>query len=194
MRILDDEEFPDRLSVAAHAMRELMAKLPAAFDLPLAQDFNIVNLLDRIETAAKKARETSACAIDAGWEGEIDKTVAALLNTVEAVIRERAENLVSRRDTANELMKRLDPSHVQRTEVLTGTDIEVWMVTLRYFEKVSHHHHTYGSLSTEDIEFRGRVRQIEVMLLEKLRPPTAADFAEIDALMDNLLRSPDGPD
>jgi hypothetical protein len=190
-RLIDDTDYPDRLSLAAHAMRELMEKLPAAFDLPLSQDFSIPNRMDHLEVAVRKARLESGCASTDGWEGEIDEPVAELLVSVESLVRDRRENLLSRKETATELMKRMEPGYVARTAALAKTDVDAWVKARRYFERVSHHHHTYESLKTDSTRFLERVREIETLLLGKLRPPAASDFAEIDDLMSAFIEGPD---
>jgi len=62
----------------------------------------------------------------------------------------------------------------------------------KYFESLAHHGHIYRGKETDHVEFSEHVRGVEVLLLSKLRPPTAADFADIDALMATIEGATDG--
>jgi hypothetical protein len=48
-RMIDDIDFPDGLSLGAHAMRELMEKLPKIFDVPAGQNFSLRNRIDGLQ-------------------------------------------------------------------------------------------------------------------------------------------------
>lgn len=183
IRMMDSPELEDAMSLAGHAMRELMDRLPQALDLPVGQKSRLFTRLDQLQERLDQARATSSCATEEGWSGNIDAPLVALVEAAEVLIQERKEFWPSRTQTAAELMKRLEPGFVQRAEPMAKREARSWSESHRYFEQVSHHHYLYGDLETTSVEFVGRVREIEVLLLNKLRPPTAADFAEIDKLM-----------
>jgi hypothetical protein len=191
VRIIGAADVPDQLSLAAHAMRELMERLPLAFDLPIDEKSRLFNRLDELERALAQAQTTSACRTTDGWQGEIDSPVAKVLAAVEELVDDRHRFWSSRSATAVELMNRLEPTLARRSAPLVNTDADVWLDLRRYFESVSHHHHVFDSLQTSASEFGDRVRTIEVLLLNKLRPPTAADFEEIDGLMSQFLGAHD---
>jgi hypothetical protein len=183
IRMMDSPELEDAMSLAGHAMRELMDRLPQALDLPLGQKSRLFARLDQLQERLDQAHATSSCATEDSWSGSIDASLLAVIEAAEVLIEERKEFWPSRTKTAAELMKRLEPGFVQRTEPMAKREAKSWSESHRYFEQVSHHHNLYGELETTSDEFESRVRGIEVLLLNKLRPPTAADFAEIDELM-----------
>jgi hypothetical protein len=191
-RMIDDPGFPDCLSLGAHAMRELMEKLPRVFDVPAGQKFALRVRIDDLERTVEAVRKNSACSTSDGWKGEIDGPVAKLLEEVETLLADRARDWMSRGEAARELMKRLEPGHVRRTETLSKTEERAWTARRDYFESVAHHGHVYSSKKTDHSEFAEHIKGIEVLLLDKLRPPTAADFAEIDGLMAAFEGASDG--
>lgn len=182
-RMIDDPDFPDSLSLGAHAMRELMEKLPRVLDVPAGKDFSLSGRINEIEEIAKAARTNSSCATTNGWEGEIDAPAAKVLNEVEALIADRARDRLSRSEAARELMKHLEPGSIRRSEMLTRAETKAWMMRREYFEAVAHHGHVYSTKMTSHAEFAENVRAVESVLLDKLRPQTAADFEDIDRLM-----------
>ena len=187
VHVIGSDDVPDQLSLAAHAMRELMERLPLAFDLPTDEKSQLFNRLDELEHVLVQAQIKSACRVTDGWQGSIDGPVAKVLAAVEELVDDRRRFWPSRTETAVELMNRLEPTLARRSTTLVKTDADVWLEMRRYFESVSHHHHVFESLATTAPEFDDRVRTIEVLILNKLRPPTTADFQEIDRLMSQFL-------
>jgi hypothetical protein len=183
IRIMDSSELEDALSLAGHAMRELMDRLPQALDLPLAEKSRLFSRLDQLQERLDQAHATSSCYGEDGWTGSIDASLLAVIEAVEVLIEERKEFWPSRTKTAAELMKHLEPGFVPRAEPMAKREAKSWSESHRYFEQVSHHHNLYGELETTRAEFETRVQRIELLLINKLRPPTATDFAEIDTLM-----------
>jgi len=124
-RMIDDPDFPDCLSLGAHAMRELMEKLPKVFDVPAGQNFSLRNRIDGLQKAVEKARNQSSCSTSDGWIGEIDPPLAELLQEVETLLADRERDWVSRGEADRGLMKRLEPGPIRRTERLSASEVEL---------------------------------------------------------------------
>jgi hypothetical protein len=191
-RMIDDVDFPDALSVGAHAMRELMEKLPRVFDVPAGQGFSLRNRIDGLRKAFDRAKNKSTCSTSDGWAGEIDGPLAELLQETEALLTDRERDWVSRGEADRALMRELEPGPIRRGDHPAATEVEQWSHTRAYFESLAHHGHVYRGKQTDHAEFVEHVTRVEVLLLSKLRPPTAADFAEIDALLATIERESDG--
>lgn len=191
-RMTDDIDFPDGLSLGSHAMRELMEKLPRVFDVPAGQNYSLRNRIDGLQRAFDRARNRSSCSGPDGWSGEIDRPVADLLQEIESVLADRDRDWVSRGEAARALMEQLEPGPVRRGDHLAEDEVEEWKSCRDYFEALAHHGHVYRRKQTDHAEFVEHVRRVEVLLLDKLRPPVAADFAEIDALLGEFEGESDG--
>jgi hypothetical protein len=184
IHILATRDLPDQLSLAAHAMRELMEHLPLAFDVPVEKKSQVLNMIGDVERDLSRAMDKSSCRSTDGWEGPIDPPLAKVLATVERLVESRKENWASRTEVAVDLMNQLEPSFGRRSRSLVRPEAEAWAGTRRYFERVSHHHHVFiESFDTSFEEFEGRMHAVEILLLDRLRPTTTEDFREIDRLM-----------
>jgi hypothetical protein len=186
IHLIGDAEIPDRLSLAAHAMRELMEKLPLAFDVPSDQS-RLFSRIDALENALARAERNSTCRTVDGWSGTLDSPLINVLTAAEKLIEDRRQFRPSRTESAVQLMHRLEPSMTRRSTPLVKSDADIWHETRKYFELVSHHHHLFKTFETSASEFGDRVRVIEVLLLDKLRPTTSADYEEIDRLMNDFM-------
>ena len=99
------------------------------------------------------------------------------------MLADRQRDWVSRAEADRALIGRLEPGPIRRGDHLTADEVQQWTRTRKYFEVLAHHAHIYHGKGTDHVEFAEHVRGVEVILLGKLRPPTATDYAEIDALM-----------
>jgi hypothetical protein len=184
-------DLPDRLSLAAHAMRELMERLPLAFDVPIDEKSRVLDRVREVEATLAQAHTKSSCRTSDGWQGRIDGPMTKLLASVEKLVEERRRYWPSRAEVAVELINRLEPALGRRSAPLVKTEAQEWAGFRRYFEQVSHHHHVFESFETSASEFEDRVRKVESLLLNKLRPPTAEDFEAIDRLMGEFMEPAD---
>jgi hypothetical protein len=185
--VMTAEDLPDQLSLAAHAMRELMERLPLAFDVPIHQKSSVINLIREVERDLLRAQEISSCRTSDGWKGPIDAPLAKLLATVEKLAEDRQQDWPSRSEVAVALMHQLEPALGRRSPAMVKPEAAAWANIRRYFEQVSHHHHVFESFETSSNDLEERIRTVEGLLLNKLRPPTAEDFREIDQLMRRFL-------
>jgi len=184
-------DLPDRLSLAAHAMRELMERLPLAFDVPIDEKGKVFERVREVEATWEQAQTKSSCRTSDGWGGQIDGPLGKLLASVEKLVDERKRSWPSRSEVAVDLMNQLEPALGRRSAPLVKTEADEWDGIRRYFERVSHHHHLFEEFETSTGDFEDRVRRVEGLLLNKLRPPTAEDFEEIDRLMGEVLEPTD---
>jgi hypothetical protein len=187
IRVMGTEGLPDQLSLAAHGMRELMERLPVAFDVPLQQRTGVINLVGEVERDFARAQQRSSCRTSDGWQGPIDAPLAKLLVTVEKLVEDRQQYWPSRSEAAVELMNQLEPTLGRRSPGLVRPEAATWATIRRYFEQVSHHHHMFDAFETSPTDLDERIRTVEALLLNKLRPSTATDLQAIDELMNRYM-------
>jgi hypothetical protein len=175
--IINDDVLPDRLALAAHALRELMEKLPndgAAIDT--GADLNTkVNALKKPWDDA--VAEGGAHGGDT-WSNGIGAALRAFLSAAGEFFKGRDAIVTGRRQQAVEFLNRLDVAAVRLPEDVQRKNAYEWMRLRGYFNDVSHHR-----FPTADAEFQGRVTQLEAFLHARLIPRPTADFAAIDALL-----------
>jgi hypothetical protein len=159
------DDLPDQLSLAAHGMRELMERLPLAFDVPIHEKSRVLDRVSEVERDLSRAQERSSCRTSDGWQGPIDAPVAKLLATVERLVEDRHQYWPSRAEVAVELMNQLEPALGRRSPALVKPEAATWAKIRRYFEQVSHHHHLFDSFETNLGDLEERIQTVEVMLL-----------------------------
>jgi len=115
IRVMYAGDLPDQLSLAAHGMRELMERLPLAFDVPIHEKSRVLDRVSEVERDLSQAQEKSSCRTSDGWQGPIDAPVAKLLATVERLVEDREQYWPSRTEVAVELMNQLEPTLGRRS-------------------------------------------------------------------------------
>jgi hypothetical protein len=173
--VINDRELPDRLSLAAHALREVMEKLPGdgialdrAADLPT----KVRNLQPSWETACTEQGHNRGA-----WEGQISVPLGAFLTAMQAFFDGQEQLTNSRREFAHQFMNSLDgtaglPADVQQENA------KQWIGYQRYFASVAHHK------TVTETDFRARIAGFEVFIANRLKPRPTDDFAAIDALLE----------
>jgi hypothetical protein len=58
IRIMTPDDLPDQLSLAAHGMRELMERLPIAFDVPIQEKHHVLDRVSDVERDLSRAQQS----------------------------------------------------------------------------------------------------------------------------------------
>lgn len=176
--ILNDQLLPDRLPLAAHALRELMEKLPA-------DDGTVVDIGADLNTKVNALREPwdTAVAEDEGrggerWSNGIGEALRAFLVAVAEFFAGRDGIAGGRRQQTIVFLNRLDVAPVRLPEDVQRKSAQEWMRLRGYFNDVSHHR-----FGPEERTFQEKVAQLESFLFARLVPRPTEDFAAIDALL-----------
>jgi hypothetical protein len=175
--IINDDVLPDRIALAAHALRELMEKLPndgTTIDMGADLNTRVNALRTRWEDAvAEDGVSGGEC-----WGNGLGAALRAFLGAVSEFFKGRDAIPAGRRQQAMDFLNRLDVAGVPLPEDLQRKNAQEWMRLRGYFNDVSHHR-----FPATDAEFRERVSQLEAFLYARLIPKPTADFAAIDALL-----------
>lgn len=175
--ILNDAVLPDRLALAAHALRELMEKLPSdgvAIDTGADLNTKVNALRPRWDEAAAEDGARGA----EPWSNEIGGALRAFLIAVAEFFKGRDAIIVGRREQAVEFLNRLDVAPVRLPDDVQRQNAREWMRLRGYFNDISHHRFV-----PEETAFQERVTQLEAFLSARMVPRPTADFAAIDALL-----------
>ncbi len=177
--VLQQAENPDRFSLAAHGIRELMEKIPEYLDVDMpAHREDLRCKVDELEKKWLKASAASECPKGGTWEGLIDPPLRAALREVGLFFDWRKNHMPRRRQEVGNVLKELDGTKKSLPEPLKNLNVEYWQEIQGFFLKVSHHRKT-----TDEQEFERWMDSFETFLLDRLSPRTFADIDEIDALI-----------
>jgi hypothetical protein len=170
------EDNPDRFPLAAHGMRELMAKCPSLngeewFPQGVSMGTQVEPVIAAYQ-ALKQAGYTDGTPLDA-VAGQIHE----LLNAVDEFQLWNQENRPKNDIKIAKLLAGL--SGLGKLPVdIAEAEIKRWKTAADYFNKVAHHHR-----DTNDAEFSRHMTSIETLLRLRLQPEAVADHDEIDALV-----------
>jgi hypothetical protein len=177
LRVLMDGSNPQHHALAAHALRELMGRLPKFLDLPvLAVGGRLgdrVRELEPLWTAA----EGSACRTRDSWAGEIDGPIRRLLDALDAFFKWWRASRPKRREIAREVFRSTDPAGLILPPALQQRRADRWLDLNDYFVAIAH------GRKVDDQEFTNALYDLEQVLLECLYRRPSEDFSAIDALL-----------
>lgn len=179
LSVLADGENPDRLTLAAHNLRELMNRIPDYLGVE-TKDLK-VRMGDKVTPLAAAWEQTcngsSARRGPKEWGGKIDGSLAKFLVDIEEFFEWLLEHRPKRRAVVGKTLRELDDASVPLPEPIQELRITEWQKYYRYFVAVAHH-----SSAMED-EFGAYLYSLEMYLLHQLRPKTFEDIEEIDVLI-----------
>lgn len=177
LRVVMDGSNPQHHTLAAHALRELMGRLPKFLDLPVLAAAG--RLGDRVSSLEPiwNATEGSACRKGDSWAGEIDGTLRKLLDALETFFKWWTESRPKRREVAGEFFRSTDPAGLNLPPALQRRRADRWLELNDYFVAIVH-----GG-KVEDREFTMALYDLEQVLLECLYRQPSEDFSAIDALL-----------
>jgi hypothetical protein len=173
---LDQADNPLRFVLAAHALRELMEKLPASYGVPEPEGgmkSDVMNLRDKWSSVVKATR----CRTAEGWAGQVDKPLGKFLQALDAFFAKFTEQYHPRKVQADTFLRAAELRPVPLPTVIVGPQVEQWADCREYFVRVAHHGRDPGN------EFGSRLSFLERFLLDRLAPRAHADRADIDRLI-----------
>jgi hypothetical protein len=174
--VINDDGLPDRLSLAAHALREVMEKLPG--------DGVRVDRGADLQTKVRGLRplwdlacgENQRCG--GTWNGAIHEPLRELLVVMEAFFDGQEQLVVTRRELAVRFLRTLEVGPQALPDDVQIENAKQWMTFHRYFDGVAHH----GSVSEN--AFREQLSRLESFLSVRLMPRPTGDFTSIDRLVE----------
>jgi hypothetical protein len=177
--VLRQTENPDLLALAAHGLRELMEKLPRYFDLPVGTKPPSLKVkVLELTRSWGNAVKNSKCGENPSWSGVIDSPLRKFLKkTQEFFTWFEAEHPTRKQQTAK-VLRGLDLIDRPLPAPIEQLRIEEWDKCHDYLKGVSHH-----AILPWPGDFISRLEVLECFLLDRLRPRTFEDHAEIDRII-----------
>ena len=175
--VLNDEHLPDRLPLAAHALRELLEKLPndtMAIDTGADLNSKVIELRKPWDEAVEEEQAQQG----APWSNGVGGALRTFLDAVTDFFATRDAITTGRKEQAAAFLKTLEVCTVPLPADLRRRSAREWMQLRGYFNNVAHHQ----EIPTVQ-DFQARVAQLEAFLSARLTPRPMADFARIDTLL-----------
>lgn len=177
--VLNESSNPDALSLAAHAIRELMEKIPEYLDVPVkAQKETTKAKIREVEQSWGKATTNSQCHDRGQWNGKIDGSLRKFLTKLDNFFEWFRNHYPRRRDEISRTLDRMEDSDRDVPPPLQELNVATWVELRDFFVSVAHHR---KSPSRE--EFLQWLDALERFLLDRLVPRTFEDFEEIDSIL-----------
>jgi hypothetical protein len=170
---------PDRFAQAAHSLRELMEKLPRDLDTP--EETGIPTLTDKVRQLQRGWAGVMNHASWPGnppWQGEINDPMKAFLRKTEEFFDWLETDRQTRNQQAARVLRGMDPMGMELPEPIERLRIREWRLCHEYFENISHHRQQVAA-----DEFQSWLQALERFLLDRLRPRTFEDHAELDRII-----------
>jgi hypothetical protein len=176
---LKDDLDPEKLSKAAHEIRELMEKLSEIVD---------VEIRALKESMGQKVAELEKEFVSMlsltklkppTWEGAVDSPLKNCLEKIREFFDWKKGHQPKRRDEVRNVLRALDGPGRLLPADMERANVESWMETKGFFDNVAHHR-----FQPSERDFTDRLAYVETILLNKLNPKTFADFDTVDAFIE----------
>lgn len=178
--VLQDNANPDSIPLSAHGVRELMEKLPETLDVPMkAHKERMGDKVQGLYQRWKATFQGSGSVANGEWLGEIDVPLRLLLKALNEFLNWYATHHPRMREEIGRVLRRLDAPGGALPPTVEDANIALWRDMRTFFVDVAHHR-----LDPEAQEFRRRLGDLELFLLDRLHPRTFEDFRTIDELLE----------
>jgi hypothetical protein len=174
---------PDRLSCAAHDLRELIEKLPYHIDVPAAATGDALIRPKGSKTLTVQVRELlnqwKKVAKQIDGAVEISPRLRTFHDRLCEFFDRFEKNVPTRREQAIAAFRKLDPSPRRLPALIESHRVAMWIAYRDFFLAVAHH-----EKECSHDEFLEWLSSFEGFLVDCLSPRTFDDFAVIDALVE----------
>jgi hypothetical protein len=171
--VLRQHDNPDRISLAAHGMREVMEKLYVYIDVPVPA--RPPSMKSKVQALRQ---EWVRVAGEAEQAAEISGQLRRFLVKAREFFDWFDHDHPTRLQRVVAILRRLEPSGQSLPALIEDQRAGEWKARHEFFDRVAHH----GDCSEEEFEASADV--VERLLLDHLGPRTFDDFATMDAIIE----------
>jgi hypothetical protein len=176
LHVLHQDGNPDREALAAHAIRELMEKLPQFVDVPTREK------VKKPASLGVKVRELGDAWVSVSVEAMSAATVTMKLQKFHIKINEffdwYEQGFVKRREQTAAALRSIDATGRSLPTPIEDLHIKHWGLCNDFFQSISHHGRT---CSRE--EFVTWLDDLEKFLLDRMLPRTFETFSALDEII-----------
>ena len=177
--VLADSANPDRFSLCAHAIREMMEKLHEYLNVSVqAQRESLKPKVQDLANTWSAIPKNPAPSETQRTDGIVDRRLEVFLRKATEFFEWFSKHNPTRRKEVHGALALLDGSGRSLPAPLAELNVDAWTTIRDFFVNVAHHRH-----DTTNEDFSAWLDALERFLLDRLLPRTFEDFAEIDALL-----------
>jgi len=176
--VLNQENNPDRLALAAHNIRELIEKIPLYADIVPQEISGLQDQVDSIQNFWDKNINKLFQNSTFSEGKEITKNLDKFLKKLSDFFSWREKNRITKREEFSKTMQTIDPLGKLLPKALETCHAQEWTIHKKYFQTICHHKD-----NTNINEFDSRLRLLERFIIERLIPRTHSDIVELDKLI-----------
>jgi hypothetical protein len=179
LRVLSDNQNPDRLALVAHGLRELMEKLPRYLNVPIKtkSSFALKAEVHNLRQSWNNIKNYQDLPGKNRWRGQINKTLRTFLVKVGDFFVRFEQARPTKHIEIAQLLQSLEIQKQNLPSNIEEINIQEWKNSYDYFTGVSHHRKT----TLQELE--EYLNTLEEFLLDRLRPRTFEDYAIIDNII-----------
>jgi hypothetical protein len=177
LHVLQQSANPDRLALAAHAVRELMEKLPEHLDVP-SHDKQPKGQASLNVKVRELAEHWSPIADVAAEATEVSPKMRKFNRKAQDFFVWFESNFHTRREQTVAAIRALDASRRPLPTPIEELHVQHWRTCNDFFQAVSHHKKTCS-----DDEFVSWLLALEIFLLDHMRPRTFDNFSSLDEII-----------
>lgn len=179
LQVFAQIENEDRIHLTAHAMRELMGKLPEVIDVPIEDGAkqSLGSFVSNVNEEWIKMCTKSRWPGDPKWDGEVDPDLKKFLLKIEIMLEAELRIKKDRRTVVQSVIRKQNFNSTFLPSDIEELRIKEWMMYQKYFVKIAHF-----NLTNEE-EFLGYLKEFENFLLNYLEPRTFDVYDEIKKLI-----------
>lgn len=179
LQVFSQPENEDRIHLTAHAIREMIGKLPEVIDVPIEEGArqSLGSFVSNVTEEWTKMCSKSRWPGDPKWEGDLDPDLKKFLLKIEVMLEAELRIKKDRRTVVQSVIRKQNFNSTFLPSDIEELRIKEWMMYQKYFVKTAHFN------STNEEEFLGYLKEFENFLLNYLEPRTFDIHDEIKKLI-----------
>lgn len=180
LKVLSQTDNDDKLYLTAHALREMMRKLPGVIDVPIEEGAkqSLTNFVKRVDHKWKKMCAKGRWPGEPKWEGHINEDLRQFLCEIQSMLEAEERIRKDRRAMVQSILRKQNFSHIPLPDDIEDMRAKEWVDYHDYFTKTAHYNPTVQSTFLENL------KRFEYFLLNCLEPRTFEVQDEIKKIIE----------
>jgi hypothetical protein len=158
----------DRFYLTAHAIREMMGKLPDVIDVPIEEGAKqrLSDFVNNVGSEWAKMCSKGRWPGDPRWQGDLDKDLNKFLQKIEVMLEAGVKIKKSRKALVQSVLRKQNFSSVPLPIDIEDLTAKKWITYQDYFTTTAHYN------PTDEATFLSYLKHFERFLLDCLEPRT----------------------
>lgn len=180
LKVFSQSDIEDRFYLTAHAIREMMGKLPEVIDVPVEDGAKqrLGDFVNNVNQEWTKMCSKSRWPGDPKWQGDIDADLKKFMVKIETMLVAKVNIKKGRKSLVQSVIRKQNFSPVPLPTDIEDLRTKEWMNYQDYFTKTAHYN------PTDETIFLGYLKHFENFLLNCLEPRTFAVQDDIKKIIE----------